>query len=99
MRLGIAKIDEQAVAEVLGDMPRKALDDLGTGSLVGAHHLPQVFRIELTGERSRLHQVAEQHSELAAFGLRGGVGGGEPCPMPCLGMRQGSRRRGWRPWR
>jgi len=28
MRLGIAKIDQQAIAEILGDMPRKALDDL-----------------------------------------------------------------------
>ena len=47
MRLRIAKIDQQAIAEILRDMPRKVLDDLGTGGLVGAHHLPQIFRIEL----------------------------------------------------
>ena len=75
MRLGIAKIDQQAIAEILGDMPLKALDDLSTGSLVGAHHLPQIFGIELAGERGRIHQVTEQHGELAAFGLRGGVVG------------------------
>ena len=97
MRLRIAKIDQQAIAEILGDMPVKALDDLGTGGLVGAHHLPQIFGIELAGERGRVHQVTEQHGELAAFGLRSGVVGGEPCPLRCLGMRQGRRRRGrWR---
>ena len=76
MRLGIAKIDQQAIAEILGDMPLKALDDLGTGGLIGAHHLPQIFGIELAGERGRIHQVTEQHGELAAFGLRSGVVGG-----------------------
>ena len=75
MRLRITKIDEQAVAEILGNMSLKALDDLSTGSLVGTHHLPQVFGIELAGERGRIHQVTEQHGELAAFGLRGGVVG------------------------
>src|SRR6516162_5585260 len=47
MRLGIAKIHEQAVAEILRDMPLKALDNLGTGSLVGTYHLPQVFGVEV----------------------------------------------------
>ena len=56
-------------------MSLKALDDLSTGSLVGAHHLPQIFGIELAGERGRIHQVTEQHGELAAFGLRGWVVG------------------------
>ena len=50
MRLGIAKVDQQAIAEILGDMALKALDDRGTGGLIGPHHLPQVFRVELAGE-------------------------------------------------
>jgi hypothetical protein len=33
MRLGIAKVDQQAITEILGNMPLKALDDLGTGGL------------------------------------------------------------------
>ena len=69
VRLGIAKVDQQAIAEVLGDMPLKALDHLGAGVLVGPHHLPQLFRVELAGERGRVHQVTEQHGELAAFGV------------------------------
>jgi hypothetical protein len=47
MRLGIAKVDEQAVTEVLRNVPIQALDDLSTGALVGAHDLPQVFGVEL----------------------------------------------------
>ena len=66
---GVAKVDEQAIAEVLGDMPLKAGDHLGTGVLIGPHHLAQVFRVELAGERGRVHQVTEQHGELAAFGF------------------------------
>ena len=76
MRLGIAKIDQQTIAEILRDMPLKALDDLGTGGLLGTHHLPQIFGIELAGERGRIHQVTEQHGELPAFGLRSDVVGG-----------------------
>jgi hypothetical protein len=38
MGRGVAKIDQQAIAKVLGDMARILLDDLGRGLLVGAHH-------------------------------------------------------------
>ena len=48
VRLGIAKIDEQPIAEILGDMPLKAGDHLGADLLIGPHHLAQVFRVELT---------------------------------------------------
>jgi hypothetical protein len=51
MRPRIAKIDQQAIAEILGDMPLETLDNFGTGSLVSAHHLPQIFGIELAGKR------------------------------------------------
>ena len=71
VRQGVAEVDEQAIAEILGDMPLKAGDHLGAGLLIGPHHLAQVFRVELAGERGRVHQVTEQHGELAAFGLRG----------------------------
>ena len=50
MRLRIAKVDQQAIAEILGDMAVKALDHLGTGRLVGAHDLAQVFWVELAGK-------------------------------------------------
>ena len=50
MGTGIAKVDEQAIAELLRDVPLKALDVLGGGLLVGAHHLTQVFGVELLAE-------------------------------------------------
>ena len=71
VRLGVPEVDQEAIAEILGDMPLKAGDHLGAGLLIGPHHLAQVFRIELTGEHGRVHQVTEQHGELAAFRLRG----------------------------
>jgi hypothetical protein len=66
---GIAKVDEQAIAEVLRNMPLKAGDHLGTDVLIGPHHLTQILRVELTGEHSRLHQVTKQHGELTAFSV------------------------------
>jgi hypothetical protein len=66
-----AKVHQQAIAQILGDRPVKVLDDLDPGRLISQHHLAQVFGVELAGERGRLHQVAEQHGELAAFGFWG----------------------------
>ena len=95
VRLGIAEVDEQAIAEILRNMAVKALDHLGTGVLIGAHDLAQVFGIELAGERGRVHQVTEQHGELTAFGLGAGwsAEGRILCPA---GRRKGRRRRGRR---
>jgi hypothetical protein len=76
VRPGIAEVDEQAITEILGDMPLKAGDHRGTGRLIGTHHFAQLLRVELAGEGGRVHQVTEQHGELAAFRLRGaGVSG------------------------
>ena len=69
MRQGVAEVDKQAIAEILRDMPVKAGDHFGIRVLIGVHHLAKVFRIELTGERGRVHEVTEQHGELAAFRL------------------------------
>ena len=69
MGLGIAEVDQQAIAEILGDIPVIAGDHLGAGLLIGPHDLAPVFRVELAGEHGRVHQIAEQHGELAAFGL------------------------------
>ena len=67
---GIAKIDQQPIAEVLGDMALVGLDNLGSGLLVGAHDRTQVFRVELAGELRGAHQVAEHHSQLSPFRIR-----------------------------
>src|SRR4030095_15553805 len=70
VRPRVAEVDEQAIAEILRDIPLKAGDQLSASLLIGAHHLVQLFRVELAGEDGRVHQVTEQHGELAAFGLR-----------------------------
>jgi hypothetical protein len=56
----VAKVDEQAIAEILRYVPVKALDDLGGGLLIGAHHLAQVFGVELLAQTGGVNQVAEQ---------------------------------------
>jgi hypothetical protein len=71
---GVPEVDQQAIAEILGDMPLKAGDDLGASLLIGAHHLPEVFGIKLAGQHRRVDEVTEQHGELAAFGVRN-IGG------------------------
>ena len=71
VRQRIAKVDQQAIAQVLRNVPVEALDDRGTGGLVGSHHGAVVLRVEVPGQRCRVHQVAEQDGELAAFRLRG----------------------------
>jgi hypothetical protein len=45
--LRITKVDQQAIAEILGNVSLKALDDRGTGGLIGSDDLPVVFRVKL----------------------------------------------------
>jgi hypothetical protein len=71
VRLGVAEVDEQAVAEVLGDMALIAGDHLGARLLIGPYHLAPVFRVEPARQRRGIDEVAEQHGELAAFGVWG----------------------------
>jgi hypothetical protein len=95
MREGIAEVDEQAIAEILGDTPLKAADDLGARVLIGPYHLAPLFGVELAGERGRVHQVTKQHRELAAFGLKG-----RRSRCWCGRLRRagrlGSKRESWR---
>jgi hypothetical protein len=51
VRQGVAEVDQQAVAEVLRDMPLIPGDDLGTGVLIGSYHLAPLFRVELARQR------------------------------------------------
>src|SRR5215831_3753566 len=66
---GVAEVDQQAIAQILGDVSVIAGDHLGAGVLIGPHHLAPLFGVELAGEHRRVHQVTEQDGELAAFGL------------------------------
>jgi len=67
MGLRIAKVDQEPVSEVLGNMAVKASDHLSTGLLIGAHHVSEVFGVELTGQDGGVYDIAKQDRELAAF--------------------------------
>ena len=97
MSVRITKIDQEPIAQMLGDMPLKALDGLGTRGVIGAHHLPPIFGIQLTGERGRVDQVTKQHGELAPFRLGRRRGGGRRGRPGRGGGRGDRRRRGTRP--
>jgi hypothetical protein len=81
--LRVAEVDQQPVAQVLGHVPLVAVHHCGGCLLVAAHHLAPVLGIHPGGYARRVHQVAEEHRELAAFGLRN-LG-----DRPHLGLRCG----------
>ena len=68
VRLGIAEIDENAIAHVAGDDALIATDDLRDASVISTDHSAQVLRIEAGRKRRRAHQVANHHSEMTALG-------------------------------
>jgi hypothetical protein len=72
MGAGIAKVDEEAIAEILSDIALIALDNRSRRLLIDPHHLPQLFRVELSGEIRRSDEVAEHHRELPALRVRRG---------------------------
>src|SRR5262249_12131371 len=69
MRQRVAEVNQQAITEVLGDMPLIARNHLRTGPLIGPYYLPQFFRVELVSQTGGVDQITEQHGELATFGV------------------------------
>src|SRR5262245_55650637 len=51
-------------------MPLEEGDYLGASLLIGPYDLAEIFRIKLSGEWGRVHQVTKQHGELPPFGFR-----------------------------
>jgi hypothetical protein len=70
VRSGITEIDQQPIAQILGDVPLKALNDLRADGMIGPHHLAQLLKVQTACERRRIHQVTKQHRQMATFGLR-----------------------------
>jgi hypothetical protein len=48
----IAEVHEQPITQILREVAVMALNDLGTGLLILAHELTQVFGVELGRQRS-----------------------------------------------
>ena len=94
MGLRIAKVHQQPVAEILRNIPVKALDHRGAGLLIRPHHIVPVFRVELPGQTGGIDQVTEQHRELTAFSLgQGQCASGRERRHGRLGRRVGGRDR------
>jgi hypothetical protein len=73
MRLGIAEINQHAVAHILGDKTAKAANGVGDAAVVGTDDLAQILGIEARRQRRRADQVAEHHRQLPPLRLGGGV--------------------------
>jgi hypothetical protein len=69
MRLGIAEIDQHAVAHIFGDKTAKAAHGVGDAAVVGADDVTQILGIEAGGQRRRTNQVAEHHRQLPPLSL------------------------------
>jgi hypothetical protein len=54
MRHRITKIDQQAIAEVLGNIAVILVNHRSTGLLVGAHHLAVVFWVQMPRQGGRV---------------------------------------------
>ena len=92
-RGGPAEVDEQAIAEIPGDVAAEAPDGAGGGLLVLRDEVAPLLGVELLRERRRADQVAEEHRQLAALaGRHRGVGlAGVGVGAPVAGAPVGSR--------
>jgi hypothetical protein len=63
----IAEVDEQAIAQVLGNMPLVPLDHACAGLLISLHNRLVVFRVELGRERGGADEVTEHHGQLTTL--------------------------------
>ena len=68
MRHGVSEVGEHPIAEVLGDVPSVAHDQIRRALVIRAQQLEVVLRIEFCRELGRAHEIAEEHRELAPLG-------------------------------
>src|SRR5215831_13903368 len=66
MREGIAKINQQPIAQVLLHMPLKTLDYFATNSLITSYHLTCILQIQALRQYGGVHQITQEHCELTA---------------------------------
>src|SRR2546426_12507316 len=71
MSVGVAKVHQEPIAKVLGNIAIVALDDFRTSKLIGTYQIPVLFGIELAGEFGGIDQVAEHDRELSTFSFGG----------------------------
>jgi len=62
-----AKINQQAIAEILRHMPTVTRDAACYGILIRPHDLAKIFGIEAMGELGRTNEVTKHDGELSSF--------------------------------
>ena len=67
MRFRVAEVDDQPVAEYVGDPPLEPLDHALAGFVVRVHDLAVVLGIEDVGQTRRTDEIAEQNRHAATF--------------------------------
>ena len=70
MRVRIAEVHQQPVAEILRDVTFILRDDLTACSLISAHSIAKVFGVQPVGQIGGSHEVAEQNAEVAPLCFR-----------------------------
>jgi hypothetical protein len=68
MGLGVAKVDKDAIAQILSDEPAKTGHPLCDAFLIGRDNFTKVFRVHATRECRRTNEVREHHRHLPALG-------------------------------
>jgi len=66
VRLREAEVGQDAVAQVLRDVPVQRVEDLSAELLVDEHHLAHVLRVQLLRHGRRVADVAKHHHDRAA---------------------------------
>jgi hypothetical protein len=71
MSLRIAKVYEDPVPHILGDVSTKLAHGFFGAARISGKDVSQIFRVHADGERRRPDQISEHHRDLTAFGLVG----------------------------
>jgi len=79
VREGIAEVDEEPIAKILGDVTVEPGDHFATCLLIRPHNVPELFRIEPARERGRVHEIAEEDRQLPPLGIGGLWAGSNWC--------------------
>jgi hypothetical protein len=65
--LGVAKINQDAIAHISGDEAPIAFNDKGSTPFKAQYQIPQVFRIHVRGHFGRTDDIAEQYGQVPTF--------------------------------
>jgi hypothetical protein len=69
MSLRITEVHHQSIAEIFGYMAAESCHCLGSGALIVRGYVVPIFGIEMSGDSSRVDEIAEQHRKMAALAI------------------------------